>query len=223
MGLSCSSGSQTIPNAHTPLPPNSSQNHLQIPNGGNINNLMSNNEITAQLSAQITDWKIVKDSVVKPYAMYIIEIKTVNNIGIEEILKIDRRYSDFYALHQKVISKYPKLDNIAFPGKKAFGNTDKNVLEKRKKMLDAFIKELLKPERLSENEELIVYMHRFLDHTSSYESERHSNVLKSATSSMKNSVKNVAHAVTSVPTNMIHTVGTTMFDGISRAVTVRQI
>lgn len=161
-------------------------------------------EFTAQISAQITEFHIMKENVVKPFAMYTIVVTMVNHIGYEEEHQILRRYSDFYALHQKIIEKYPKLERIAFPSKKTFGNMNESVLEKRRTMLNEFLKELLKPETLQANTELIIYMTRFLDHTTSYQSERQSNVLKSATTSVKNSVKTAAHAVTSVPGNIIH-------------------
>ena len=161
-----------------------------------------NNDATAQLTATVTDVNLVKENVVKPYAMYTIEVKSVNNIGYVDLQKILRRYSDFYALHDKINSKYPSLAKIPFPSKKAFGNTDKSVLEKRKIMLDSYLKELLKPETLQDNPELVIYMTRFLDHTCSYESERQNSVIKNATNSMKNSVKSAASAVTSVPSNI---------------------
>ena len=177
-------------------------------------------DATAQISAQITEFHIMKANVVKPFAMYSIEVKSVNNIGDVSVQKIYRRYSDFYALHQKIIAKYPLLDKIPFPSKKAFGNMDSRVLEKRRCMLNAFIKELLKPETLQENHELIIFMTRFLDHTSSYESERQKEtVLKSATTSVKNSVKTAWHVGTSVPSNIVHT-GASLYGGISRVLTV---
>ena len=90
-------------------------------------------------------------------------------------------------------------------------------------MLNAFIKELLKPETLQENHELIIFMTRFLDHTSSYESERQKEtVLKSATTSVKNSVKTAWHVGTSVPSNIVHT-GASLYGGISRVLTVSNI
>ena len=95
---------------------------------------------------------------------------------------------------------------------------DKSVLEKRKTMLDAFLKQLLKPDTLQDYPELIIFMQRFLDHTSSYASERNPNVIKVATSSVKNSVKSAAHVVTSVPSNIILTMDS-MVDGLSRALT----
>ena len=176
--------------------------------------------MTAQFSAEITEFHICKENVVKPFAMYTIVVKIVNNIGLEDIQKVYRRYSDFYALHQKLIEKFPKLSKISFPGKKAFGNMSESVLEKRRVMLDAFLKELLQPETLQENAELVIFMARFLDSTSDYQSERgNSNVLKSATTSVKNSVKSAAYVVTSVPHNIIHTVDNVV-GGLSKALTV---
>ena len=81
-------------------------------------------------------------------------------------------------------------------------------------MLDAYLKDLLKPQTLQDNPELVIFMTRFLDHTSTYESERQSNVIKS----MRNSVKSAANVVTSVPSNIIHSVDY-MVDGLSKVLT----
>ena len=131
--------------------------------------------------------------------------------------KIETFIFDKKLLISKLIflfSKYPCLSKIPFPSKKAFGNLDKTVLEKRRSMLDAYLKDLLKPQTLQDNPELVIFMTRFLDHTSTYESERQSNVIKS----MRNSVKSAANVVTSVPSNIIHSVDY-MVDGLSKVLT----
>ena len=154
----------------------------------------------------------------KPFAMYTIEVRVVNYHGDVEIQKIYRRYSDFYALQDKISAKYPKLSNLPFPSKKAFGNMEKSVLEKRRQMLDTYLKELLKPETLQEYPELIIFMTRFLDHMSTYESERQSGVIRAATKSVKNSVKSAANAVPAVPSNIVHTMDS-MVGGIGKVLT----
>ena len=85
---------------------------------------------------------------------------------------------------------------------------DKALLEKRRQMLDAYLKELLKPSTLQDQPELIIFLERFLDHMSTYEAERNASSMnvKKAVGSVKNSVKTAAHAVTSVPTNIFHSV-----------------
>ena len=181
----------------------------------------SDNESTSSLNAQITEFHIMKENVVKPFAMYTVVVTKVNNIGIVDEQKIYRRYSDFYALHQKIVQKYPRLEKIAFPSKKAFGNMSTSVLEKRRVVINSFLKDLLKADTLQENPELIIYLHRFLDHTLSYESERQqSSVIKSATTSVRNSVKSAANVVTSVPSNIIHSTMDYMAGGLSKALNV---
>ena len=61
-----------------------------------------NNDATAQLTATVTEFNLIKENAVKPYAMYTIEVKSVNNIGYVDLQKIFRRYSDFYALQEKI-------------------------------------------------------------------------------------------------------------------------
>ena len=54
-----------------------------------------------------------------------------------------RRYSDFFFLHQTLTTQFPKLFKIPFPGKKTFGNLERNVVEKRRRMLAEYLTALL--------------------------------------------------------------------------------
>ena len=172
----------------------------------------------AWIEAQVIDANIVKDKV-KSYALYTVLVK-IKSGGVhqeEEVRHVYRRYSDFFALYERVSAKYPHLSHLPFPSKKTFGNTDKSVIEKRRQMLDDYLKELLRPETLSKSEGLVVVLDRFLDNSRSYEKERlesSNQVMKS----MRNSVKSVTSAVTSVPNNLIDNV----VDGLSRALHSKQ-
>lgn len=55
---------------------------------------------------------------------------------------IYRRYSDFHDLHTKIKDKFPDLARVAFPGKKTFHNMDRSVLERRKRMLGDYMREM---------------------------------------------------------------------------------
>ena len=57
--------------------------------------------------------------------------------------EVCRRYSDFHSFHEIVSEKFPSLSKIPFPGKKTWGNLERNVVEKRKKMLNFFLKETI--------------------------------------------------------------------------------
>ena len=75
---------------------------------------------------------------------------------------------------------------------------------------------LLQPAVIKENFGLIILLERFLDHSSDYEKDTH---LRKAVGTMKNSVKSVKTAVTSMPNNLINTVGFNL-DGIKGALNV---
>ena len=112
------------------------------------------------ITAQITDVGIEKQGKGRSYAVYTMEVRIRVARGDEEVRQVFRRYSDYYALHQTVSSEYPNLKDLPFPSKKAFGNTDKNVIEKRKTMLNSYVGELLRPEVLAQNEGLDIIMDR---------------------------------------------------------------
>ena len=167
------------------------------------------------IEAHVIEVSTIKEGV-KSYAIYTMLVKfSGGKPGEDEVRHVYRRYSDFHALHEKVCSQYPHLSKLNFPSKKTFGNMDKNLLDKRRIMLDFYVKELLKPSTLHKNFGLIILLERFLDHSSNYEKERleiGSNVVKAAVS-VKNSVKTVTSVVTSVPNNLIDSV----VDGINKA------
>lgn len=59
--------------------------------------------------------------------------------------------------------KYPDLAKIAFPGKKTFHNMDRAVLERRKRMLGAYMQELCQPGVLATHSGLRCLLMRFLE------------------------------------------------------------
>ena len=46
------------------------------------------NEDTSDLRAEIVDFQIMKENVMKPYAMYTVEVKVVNNIGLVDVQQV---------------------------------------------------------------------------------------------------------------------------------------
>lgn len=78
----------------------------------------------------------------KTFGIYAISVSRQYETGFLEEWHIYRRYSDFYDLHTKVKDKFPDLAKLPFPGKKTFHNMDRAVLERRMKMLGAYMHEL---------------------------------------------------------------------------------
>jgi len=171
------------------------------------------------LSSRVVDWKTVRDGALpgKSFALYKILVKSrdARNQGLEEH-SVYRRYSDFYALHDRVSARYPHLARLPFPSKRAFGNTDNQVLQKRLAMLHVYLQELLKTKVLEQNPGLLEMLQKFLGEAS-YEKERKesSNVAK-AVGSVKSSVKTVSSAVTAVPQNIFNKVE----EGVSKVLQV---
>lgn len=85
----------------------------------------------------------------KTFGIYATRVTKRYDNGHEEEWHIYRRYSDFYDLHSKIKEKYPDLSKLAFPGKKTFHNMDRAVLERRMRMLGAYMRELCQPNVLT--------------------------------------------------------------------------
>ena len=123
------------------------------------------------ISAQIVDVGEMKGVKGKAYTVYTMEVRIKIASGEEEVRNVLRRFSDFYALQKEVSERYPNLKDLAFPAKKAFGNMDPKLIEKRKLTLNAYVSQLLQPEVLNspQYEGLVIIMDRFLDNSISYE------------------------------------------------------
>ena len=92
-----------------------------------------------EFSAEIVDIQLARENGTgKQFANYVILVK--RNESKWQIL---RRYSDFYLIYQTITGQYLTLAKIPFPGKKTFGNLERNVVEKRKKMLAEYLSTLL--------------------------------------------------------------------------------
>ncbi|KAL7076984.1 hypothetical protein ACQ4LE_003672 [Meloidogyne hapla] len=80
------------------------------------------------------------------FALYNVRVNKANASS-----NVIRRYSDFHSLHNIILSKFPNLNALSFPGKKTFNNLDRAFLEKRCYALNQYINYVLQPNVLSEN------------------------------------------------------------------------
>ena len=93
----------------------------------------------SEFSAEIVAKELAREGGTgKQFVNYVVAVKRKDSKW-----QILRRYSDFFYFYQTVVSQYSKLAKIPFPGKKTFGNLERNVVEKRKKMLSEFLRILL--------------------------------------------------------------------------------
>ncbi len=98
------------------------------------------------LSAEVNGCRTVRESTVGPavggksYAVYRVLVRSRDARGQgEEERAVFRRYSDFYALYERVNAAFPTLARLQFPEKKAFRNMSTQVLQKRQTMLHAYL------------------------------------------------------------------------------------
>uniref|UniRef100_A0AC35GKM0 Sorting nexin-13 n=1 Tax=Panagrolaimus sp. PS1159 TaxID=55785 RepID=A0AC35GKM0_9BILA len=73
-----------------------------------------------------------------------------------------RRYSDFHTLNATVQSKYRKLRNLSFPGKKTFNNLDQHFLDRRCKALNEYMTCITQPQNINANPGLESDIYSFL-------------------------------------------------------------
>jgi len=68
-----------------------------------------------------------------------------------------RRFKDFYALRNALVSRWPGVYIPAIPGKKMMGNKDEKFVEERRCLLERFMKELSKFDYLIHSKEFKIF------------------------------------------------------------------
>ncbi len=86
------------------------------------------------LSAEVNGCRTVREGgsgggpTSKSYAVYHVLVRSRDARGqVEEQKSVYRRYSDFYALHERISAAFPDLAKLPFPAKRAFGNLGNQV------------------------------------------------------------------------------------------------
>jgi starvation-inducible outer membrane lipoprotein len=81
---------------------------------------------------EATENKKIGDNI---YTLYKVVVQTKYDKWV-----VDRRFSEFYDLHQALKKKFPSAMYPEFPNKTLFGNMSDTVIEARKKVLDNYMK-----------------------------------------------------------------------------------
>ena len=71
--------------------------------------------------------------------------------------EVSRRFSDFYSLREKLIERWPGVYIPNVPPKKAVGNTDSKIIDKRIRLLNRFCYQLSTVNFLFESEEVKLF------------------------------------------------------------------
>ena len=118
--------------------PRRSHGHARNASQGSVGS--NENSSSLALSAAVTEVTMKNDSKVsKTFAVYAVVVRTRED-GVTVERTEWRRYSEFYALNELVGHLFPGLKGqLVFPSKKTFGNTQKDVLEKRRGLLHAYL------------------------------------------------------------------------------------
>uniref|UniRef100_A0A915Q5M2 Sorting nexin-13 n=1 Tax=Setaria digitata TaxID=48799 RepID=A0A915Q5M2_9BILA len=153
------------------------------------------------------------------FALYNVRVSRIDAAGKQSSSwNVLRRYSDFHTLNSLIQSRFPKLSNLCFPGKKTFNNLDSRFLEKRTKALNSYMMSILQPSVLEANPDLEALIFDFLS-MKDYVGEREGfprKVMSAVFEPLKSGVRAFGNAVTAVPDTVYDGV-TRVGDGINRA------
>ncbi|KAM3719645.1 Sorting nexin-13 [Dirofilaria immitis] len=145
------------------------------------------------------------------FALYNVRVSRIDITGKQNSSwNVLRRYSDFHTLNSLIQSRFPKLSNLCFPGKKTFNNLDARFLEKRTKALNNYMMSILQPSVLEANADLETLIFDFLS-MKDYIGEREGfpkKVMSAVFEPLKSGVRAFGNAVTAMPD--------TVYDGVTR-------
>jgi len=169
----------------------------------------------AELGAEIKDIDLAREPGGKQFVNYVIAVRRK-----ESRWEVLRRFSDFFFLHQTLTTQFPKLFKIPFPGKKTFGNLERNIVAKRQKMFNSWMSEILS---VRGNDFPGLYDQVFMFLSPGWEADKQ-NVVERAVSAARHdiqrSVKTASHAITAMPSNIVRNVDSAL-DGITKAFHVK--
>merc|ERR1719189_88397 len=173
----------------------------------------------SEFSAEIIDIHLARENGSgKQFVNYVILVK--RNDSKWQIL---RRYSDFFYIYQTITGQYLNLAKLPFPGKKTFGNLERNVVEKRRRMLAEYLTALL---ALDTSLYPGLYETVFTFLSPGWQSSNKSNAVVQAVTAVsqdiQRSVKTVSTAVNAVPVKISKNVDI-VIDGISKVFTQKDI
>ncbi|KAL3994350.1 PXA domain family protein [Acanthocheilonema viteae] len=145
------------------------------------------------------------------FALYNVRVSRIDTTGNQSSTwNVLRRYSDFHTLNSLIQSRFPKLSNLCFPGKKTFNNLDSRFLEKRTRALNSYMMSILQPSVLEANADLEALIFDFLS-MKDYIGEREAfpkKVMSAVFEPLKSGVRAFGNAVTAMPD--------TVYDGVTR-------
>ncbi|KAI8369312.1 PXA domain-containing protein [Radiomyces spectabilis] len=93
------------------------------------------------------------------FALYVIEIQQLGFDGnYASGWIVARRYSEFFALHQKLKTRYPAVKLLEFPSKWPLLKLQKSFVEARRVNLERYLRRLLEDKEICKSEELRIFL-----------------------------------------------------------------
>ncbi|KAJ3300686.1 Intermediate filament protein [Borealophlyctis nickersoniae] len=98
-----------------------------------------------QTTVEITDSQIVQEHG-KDFAVYVLQVQRTNGDGVTSGWVISRRFSEFFALHQQLKTKFPFVQQYEFPSKMLNGlmKLKRDFVDTRRAALEKYLQNLLK-------------------------------------------------------------------------------
>ncbi|KAK4999603.1 tRNA (guanine-N(7)-)-methyltransferase (tRNA(m7G46)-methyltransferase) [Elasticomyces elasticus] len=104
----------------------------------------SDNSLYGRAAVAIKSIMVGKEQDGYEYAIYVIEVRKQAGDQIPAASwTVARRYSEFHTLNKRLRARFPSIRSIEFPGRQALFTLQKDFLQKRRVMLERYLRALL--------------------------------------------------------------------------------
>ncbi|KAF2460836.1 PXA domain-containing protein [Lineolata rhizophorae] len=119
----------------------------------------SENSLYGRASVTIQSIMLGTEDDGKEYALYVIEVKRqAGELMPAAAWVITRRYSEFHDLNKRLRARYPQVRNLEFPRRQMVLKLQKDFLQKRRMMLEKYLRDLLQIPAICRSRELRAFL-----------------------------------------------------------------
>ena len=119
----------------------------------------SDNSLYGRASISIQNIMVGNEPDGKEFALYVIEVRRRAGESMPEAAWIvAKRYSEFHELNKRLRAQYPSIRRLEFPKRQVVLKLQKDFLEKRRKALQVYLRELLTDPAVCQSREMRAFL-----------------------------------------------------------------
>jgi sorting nexin-25 len=119
----------------------------------------SDNSLFGRAAVRINSVMVGKEEDGHEFALYVIEVRRKAGDSMPAaVWAVTRRYSQFHELHKRLKARFPAVRELDFPRRQALFTLQKDVVEKRRGVLERYLRSLLLVPAICRSRELRAFL-----------------------------------------------------------------